>query len=63
LDLVHFENREELMLTQFEKSVALATAHLFEIENIFVKRYRLLDIVHLDRDMIASINVHAHVLA
>ena len=32
----HFEDREELVLTQFEKGIALATAHLFEIENILV---------------------------
>jgi len=63
LHLFHFENREELVLTQFEKGVALATAHLFEIENVFVKRHRLLDIIHFDRDMIASINLHAHIAA
>src|SRR5439155_18147797 len=33
---VHFENREELMFTQFEKGIALAAVHLFEIENILV---------------------------
>src|SRR5437667_10378357 len=60
LHLVHFKDREELMLAQFEKSIALAAVHLFEIENILVKRHRLLDVVHLDGDMITSINLHAH---
>jgi hypothetical protein len=60
LNFVDFENRQELMLTQFEERVALAAAHLFEIENILVKRQRLLDIIDLDCDMIASIDLHAH---
>jgi hypothetical protein len=49
------------MLTQFEERVALAATHLFEVENVLVKRHCLLDIIHLDRDMIASIDLHAHV--
>jgi hypothetical protein len=48
------------MVTQLEERVALAAAHLFEIENILVKGHCLLDVVHLDRDMIASVNLHAH---
>ena len=51
------------MLTQFEKCIALAAAHLFKIENVPVKRYRLLDVVHLDGDMIASTDLHAHISA
>jgi len=46
-----------------KKASPLAAAHLFQIENILVKRYRLLDIVHFDDDMITSIDLHAHVLA
>src|SRR5215467_5427247 len=62
LNFIDFENGEELMVTQFEEGVALATAHLFEIENVLVKGHRLLNVIHLDRDMIASINLHAHML-
>jgi len=60
LNFVDFENRQELMVTQFEERIALSAAHLFEIENILVKGHRLLNVIHLDRDMIASIDLHAH---
>jgi hypothetical protein len=60
LNFVDFENRQELMVTQFEERVALAATHLFEIENVFVKSHRLLNVIHLDRDMIASVDLHAH---
>jgi hypothetical protein len=63
LHLFYLENCEELMLAQFEKGIAFAAFHLFEIENVLVKRHRLVDIVHLDGDMIASINLHAHISA
>jgi hypothetical protein len=63
LNFVDFENREELMVTQFEERVALAAVHLFEIENILVKGHRLLNVIHFDRDMIASIDLHAHMSA
>jgi hypothetical protein len=63
LNFGDFENRQELMVTQFEKRVALAFTHLFEIENIFVKSHRLLNIIHLDGNMIASVNLHAHMSA
>jgi hypothetical protein len=63
LNFVDFENREELMVTQFEERVALTAAHLFEIENVLVKGHRLLNVIHLDRNVIASINLHAHMSA
>jgi hypothetical protein len=63
LNLVDFENRQELMVTQFEERVALAATHLFEVENIFVEGSRLLNVIHLDGNMIASINLHAHMSA
>jgi hypothetical protein len=63
LNFLDFENGEELMVTQFEKRVALAATHLFEVENILVKGHRFLNVIHLDRDMIASINLHAHMSA
>ena len=49
------------MFAQFEKGIPFAAAHLFEIENVLVKRYGLLDVVHLDGHMVASINLHAHI--
>jgi hypothetical protein len=63
LNFVHFENGEKLMLTQFEERVAFAATHLFQIENVLVKCHRLHDIIHFDRDMIASIDLHAHMSA
>ena len=56
----YLENGEKLVLAEFEKGVALAAPHLFEIENIFVKRDGLFDVVHFNGDVIASINLHAH---
>jgi hypothetical protein len=51
------------MFAQFEKCIAFAAAHLFEIENVLVKRHRLFDVIHLDGHMIASIDLHAHTSA
>jgi hypothetical protein len=61
LNFFDLKNREELVLAQFEESVTLTATHLFEIENILVKGHRLLNVIHLDRDMIASIHLHAHI--
>src|SRR6266699_2100963 len=44
LRLFHFENGQELVLTQFEEGIALAAPHLFEIEDVLVERHRLLDV-------------------
>src|SRR5262249_20996867 len=63
LTSVDFENREELMCPDFEDRVAFAATHLFEIENILVKRHRLLDVIDFDGYMIASVNLHAHISA
>jgi hypothetical protein len=63
LNFVDFENRQELMVTQLKERIALAATHLFEIENVLVKGHRLLNIIHLNGDMIASIDLHAHVSA
>src|SRR5262245_2822011 len=60
LDLVDFENCEELVITQFEESVAFAATHLLEIENILLKGHCLLNVIHFDRNVIAPINLHAH---
>ena len=60
LQFLHLEDGKKLVLAEFEKRVALAAIQFLEIENVFVKRDRLLDVVHFDRDMIRSINLHAH---
>jgi hypothetical protein len=59
----HFEDGEELVFAEFEKGVTLAAVELFEIENVFVKCDRLFDVVHLDGDVIAAVNLYAHFLA
>jgi hypothetical protein len=59
LRLLDFENREELMFAELEERIALAFIELFEIENVFVKRNRLFDVVDFDRDMIAPVNLNA----
>src|ERR1700736_1876010 len=48
------------MFAELEKRVAFAAVEFFQIENIFVKRDRLLDVVHFDHDMITTVNLHAH---
>jgi hypothetical protein len=60
LNFVDFENRQELMVTQLKERIALAATHLFEIENVLVKGHRLLNVIHFNGDMIASVNLHAH---
>jgi hypothetical protein len=60
LELFHLKYGKELVLAEPEKGVTLAAVELFEIENVFVKRDGLLDVIHLDRNMIASVNLHAH---
>jgi len=60
LEFLHLENGEELVLAKFEKRVAFAAVELFQIENIFVKCDRFFYVVHLDGDVIASVNLHTH---
>src|SRR5213596_1704473 len=60
LNLLHFKNGEKLVLTQLQKSVALATSHFLQIKDVFIKFYRRFCIIHFDREVIASINLHAH---
>ena len=59
LDLFHFENGEKLMLAEFKEGVAFAFLQLLQIEDVFVKRDRLLDVVHFDGDVIAAVNFDA----
>lgn len=60
LQLLHFENGEELMLAEFEERVTLAAVEFFQIEDVLVKRDRLSNVVHFDRDVIAAVNLYAH---
>src|SRR5260370_5407405 len=62
LNLFDFEDGEELVFAEFEEGVAFAAVELFQIEDILVKRDRLVDVINLDRDVIASIHLHAHFL-
>ena len=58
--LIDLEHREKLMFTQFQEGIAFAAIHFLQIEHIFIKLYGRLYIAHFDRDVIASINLHAH---
>jgi hypothetical protein len=62
LHFFHLKNGEELVLAKLEKRVALAPIQFLEIENVLIKRDRFCDVVYFYRDVIASINLHAHEL-
>src|SRR6266478_8360756 len=62
LNCFYFKNRQELVLAEFEEGIPFATIEFFQIEDILVKRDRFLDVINLDRDVIASIHLHAHFL-
>lgn len=51
-----FEDGQELMFTELEESVAFAFIELFEIENVFVKGDRLIDVIDFNRDMVTTVN-------
>jgi hypothetical protein len=63
LHVVHLKNSQKLVFTQFEEGVPLAAAHLFEIENILIKRHRFVDVIHFNCHMVTAINPHAHISA
>src|SRR5438874_3225535 len=60
LELLHFENGQELMLAELKKRIALAALKLLQVEYILIELYRRLHIIHLNGQMVTSINVHAH---
>src|SRR5882762_5117457 len=62
LNLFDFEDGEELVFAEFEEGVAFAAVELFQIEDVLVERDRLVDVINLDRYVIASIHLHAHFL-
>src|SRR5260370_37687675 len=62
LNLFRFEDGEELVVAEFEEGVAFAAVEPFQVEDVLVERDRLVDVINLDRDVIASIHLHAHCL-
>ncbi len=62
LNLFDFEDGEELVFAELEEGVAFAAVEPFQVEDVFVERDRLVDVINLDRDVIASIHLHAHCL-
>jgi len=62
MQFFYFEHGEELMFAELEKGVAFAAVHLLEIENVLIKRDRLLDVVHFNGDVIATVNLYTHVV-
>src|SRR5258708_40259124 len=62
LNFIDFKNGEELVLAEFEERVAFSAVELFQIENVLIERNRFLDVVDFDRDVIASVNLHTHIL-
>src|SRR5258705_1059459 len=62
LNLFRFEDGEELVVAEFEEGVAFAAVEPFQVEDVLVESDRLVDAISLDRDVIASIHLHAHCL-
>jgi len=60
LQLLHLEDSEELMLTDSEESVAFSFIHFLELEDILVKRHCFRHVVHLDRNVVDSVDTHTH---
>jgi hypothetical protein len=63
LYLLHFKHRQELVVPEFEESVALASIEFLEVKDILVECRCLLDVIHLDDGVIAAIHLDAHELA
>jgi hypothetical protein len=42
------------------RTIPFATRFKFEAKNVFVKRLRLGKVIHLDRHVIAPVNLNAH---
>src|SRR5438034_7151316 len=60
LDMVDLEHREKLMFSDLKKCVAFAFIYFFQMEEVLIKYDGLLKIVHFNRDVINSVNLHAH---
>jgi hypothetical protein len=60
-NLINLGHSEKLMISELKKRVAFASRFKFKVENVFVKRLRLSQIINLDRHMIAPIDLNAHI--
>src|SRR2546430_15840570 len=60
LNFFYLKNRQELVLAEFEESVAFAAVEFLEIENILIKRDRLFNVVDFDCNVITSVDLHTH---
>ena len=60
LNLVYFEDGEKLMLPQLEERIAFAAVELLKIEDVFVERDSLANVVDLDGNVVTPVNVNAH---
>src|ERR1700731_679674 len=52
-----------LQFVDFEEGIPLTSVEFFKIEDVLIKRDRFLDVINLDRDVIASVNLYAHFLS
>ena len=59
---VDLEHREELMFAEFEEGIAFAVVEFFQIEKVPIERDGFLDVAHFDGDVIASVNLHTHLV-
>jgi hypothetical protein len=58
--LLNLGDGQKLVISELEKGIAFATRFKFEAKNVFVKRLRLGKVIHLDRHVIAPVNLNAH---
>jgi len=61
LHLLDSAESEKLVLAVLEEGIPFAFVHFLELKDVLVKGNRLLDIVHLERNMIDAVNLHAHI--
>ena len=59
-EMINLSHGKKLMIAELEERITFATRFKLEIENIFVKRSCLTEIINFDRHMIAAIDSNAH---
>ena len=59
-DFLDLEHRQELVLAELEERVAFAFIHFLEIEDVLIEGDTLFDVVDLDRDVVATVNLDCH---
>ena len=57
IDLPH---RNKLMIAQLKESHPFATGVKLQVEHVLVERLGFLQIVNLDRNMVAAVDLNAH---